>query len=52
MLVRSRFAEEDEAAEFEIAGLFDDIGGAATENEFDSAAPVAPAAEEESKQDG
>jgi large subunit ribosomal protein L9 len=45
-------AEEEAAAEFEIAELFDDIGGAAAEDEFDSAAPAAPAAEEDSNQDG
>jgi large subunit ribosomal protein L9 len=45
-------AEEEAAAEFEIAELFDDIGGAAAEDEFDSAAPAAPAADDESNQDG
>ena len=45
-------AEEEAAAEFEIAELFDDIGGAAAEDESDSAAPAAPAADEESNQDG
>ena len=50
--IQEMAAEKEEAAEFEIAELFDDIGGAATEDEFDSAAPVAPSAEEESKQDG
>ena len=45
-------AEEEAAAEFEIAELFDDIGGAVAEDEFDNAAPAAPAADEESNQDG
>ena len=45
-------AEEEAAAEFEIAELFDDIGGAAAEDEFDGAAPAAPAADEETNQDG
>jgi len=45
-------AEEEAAAEFEIAELFDDIGVAAAEDEFDSAAPAAPAADDESNQDG
>ena len=45
-------AEEEAAAEFEIAELFDDIGGAASEDEFDNAAPAAPAADDESNQDG
>ena len=45
-------AEEEAAAEFEIAELFDDTGGAAEEDEFDSAAPAAPAADDESNQDG
>ena len=45
-------AEEEAAAEVEIAELFDDIGGAAAEDEFDGAAPAAPAADEETNQDG
>ncbi|ABF63776.1 50S ribosomal protein L9 [Ruegeria sp. TM1040] len=40
-------AEEEAAAEFEISELFDDIGGAASDDEGD--APAAAADEEESK---
>ena len=45
-------AEEQASAEFEITELFDDLGGAAAADEFDSASPSAAAADEESNQDG
>ncbi|MCV2875629.1 50S ribosomal protein L9 [Rhodobacteraceae bacterium XHP0102] len=44
-------AEEEAAAEFEIAELFDDIGAAQLDDDEDGMAP-APAAEAEAKEDG